>query len=123
MRDGLTLPLVVKNIDGDILFALLINEKGYRKSIENSELWVINADTDRLLPYEGEGKYEGKAGGILVDYNGVTVRVGSGFDDIQRKNWKKLFPKGTIITIKYWEIDKHSKRPRFPIFLRIREKE
>lgn len=57
MRDGLTLPLVVKNREGEILFALLINEKGYRKSIENSELWVINPDTGRLLPYEGEGQY------------------------------------------------------------------
>ena len=57
MRDGLTLPLVVKNKGGEILFALLMNEKGYRKSIENSELWIINSDTERLLPYEGEGKY------------------------------------------------------------------
>lgn len=57
MRDGLTLPLVVKNKEGVVLFALLINEKGYRKSIENNELWVINPDTGRLLPYEGEGKY------------------------------------------------------------------
>ncbi|QEN04641.1 phosphoribosyl-ATP diphosphatase [Thiospirochaeta perfilievii] len=57
MRDGLTLPLVVENRDGDILFALLINEKGYRKSIENNELWIINPDTGRLLPYDGEGVY------------------------------------------------------------------
>lgn len=57
MRDGLTLPLVVENKSGETLFALLTNEKGYRKSIENSELWVINPETGRLLPYEGEGKY------------------------------------------------------------------
>ncbi len=57
MRDGLTLPLVVENREGDILFALLINEKGYRKSIENGELWIVNPDTGRLLPYEGEGTY------------------------------------------------------------------
>lgn len=57
MRDGLTLPLVVKNREGEMLFALLINEKGYRKSIENNELWIVNSDTGRLLPYEGEGQY------------------------------------------------------------------
>lgn len=57
MRDGLTLPLVVHNKEGEMLFALLINEKGYRKSIENNELWIVNADTGRLLPYEGEGQY------------------------------------------------------------------
>ena len=57
MRDGLTLPLVVENKNGELLFALLINEKGYRKSIENKELWIVNPDTGRLLPFEGEGKY------------------------------------------------------------------
>lgn len=57
MRDGLTLPLVVKNTKDEVLIALLINEKGYRKSIENNELWVINPDTDRLLPYEEEYSY------------------------------------------------------------------
>jgi phosphoribosyl-ATP pyrophosphohydrolase/phosphoribosyl-AMP cyclohydrolase len=57
MRDGLTLPLVVKNGDGEILFGLLTNEKGYRKSIENNELWIINPETGRLLPYDGKGSY------------------------------------------------------------------
>lgn len=57
MRDGLTLPLVVENREGKLLFALLINEKGYRKSIENNELWILNPDTGRLLPYEGEGVF------------------------------------------------------------------
>ncbi|MGL1892832.1 MAG: phosphoribosyl-ATP diphosphatase [Spirochaetaceae bacterium] len=57
MRDGLTLPLVIKDKSGQVIFALLINEKGYRKTIENNELWIINSDTERLLPYEGEGQY------------------------------------------------------------------
>ncbi len=57
MRDGLTLPLVVNNTNGELLFALLMNEKGFRKSIENSELWVINPETGRLLPYENRGKF------------------------------------------------------------------
>ena len=74
----------------------------------------------------GENRNSNVMGALHVkwlDKPNIHFKVGSGFDDIQRKNWKKLFPKGTIITIKYWEIDKHSKRPRFPIFLRIREKE
>jgi len=29
-----------------------INEKGYRKSIENSELWYVHDETERLLPWE-----------------------------------------------------------------------
>ncbi len=69
MRDGLTLPLVVENRDGKVLFALLTNEKGYRKSIENSELWIINADTGRLLPYEGEGSY------VSIDGHGTWYKA------------------------------------------------
>jgi DNA ligase-1 len=34
--------------------------------------------------YEGEGKYERLLGGIIIDYYGVPVRVGSGFNDTER---------------------------------------
>lgn len=34
--------------------------------------------------YEGEGKYQGMAGGVTVDFNGVAVNVGGGFTDLQR---------------------------------------
>lgn len=57
MRDGLTLPLVVEDKNGSTICCLLTNDKGYRKSIENSELWIINPETGRLLPWEGEGRY------------------------------------------------------------------
>lgn len=77
MRDGLTLPLVVKNRDDEVLFALLTNEKGYRKSIENSELWTINPDTGRLLPYEGEGTY------ISIEGHGTWY---SAVMDLENKN-------------------------------------
>ena len=50
-----------------------------------------------------------------------TFDVGSGFTDEQRKNWKKLFKKGTIITIKYFELQKSGK-PRFPIYQNIYHK-
>ena len=47
--------------------------------------------------------------------------VGTGFNDEQRKNWKSLFKKGTIITVKYFELQKSGK-PRFPIFQNIYHK-
>lgn len=37
--------------------------------------------------FEGTGKYVGMAGGIVVDFNGVSVRVGSGLSDSQRMYW------------------------------------
>jgi DNA ligase-1 len=45
-----------------------------------------------------------------------TFNIGSGFDDYQRTNYKTLFPKGTIIKIKYGELQESGK-PRFPVYL------
>jgi hypothetical protein len=43
---------------------------------------------------------------------------------IIKSNYKKLYPINTIITIKYFEIDKYSKKNQdFQIFLRMRNKE
>lgn len=72
--------------------------------------------------FDGEGKYEGKAGGILVDYNGVTVRVGSGFDDALRDALSKNPTSyiGKTVEIKYFE-ETEDKSLRFPIFIRWRD--
>jgi DNA ligase-1 len=82
-----------------------------------------------VIGYEmGEGRNENVLGALNIKWldpkMGTTeFKVGSGFDDYQRSNYKKLYPINTIITIKYFEIDKYSKKPRFPIFLRMRNKE
>jgi DNA ligase-1 len=76
----------------------------------------------------GEGRNTDVMGHLIVrwapnankKYKG-TFDVGSGFTDEQRKNWKKLFKKGTVITIKYFEIQKSGK-PRFPTFQNIYHK-
>jgi phosphoribosyl-ATP pyrophosphohydrolase len=34
-----------------VLDAALVDEKGYRKSLEQGHLWTLNADTGRLLPH------------------------------------------------------------------------
>ena len=76
----------------------------------------------------GEGRNSNVMGNLVVywsphankKYTG-TFDVGSGFNDEQRKNWKSLFKKGTIITVKYFELQK-SGRPRFPTFQNIYHK-
>jgi DNA ligase-1 len=73
----------------------------------------------------GEGRNSNVMGNLIVKwaphankkYTG-TFDVGTGFNDEQRKNWKTLFKKGTIITVKYFELQKSGK-PRFPIFQNI----
>lgn len=44
------LPLVLVDGNGAILDLLLQNHKGFAKSLEHHELWVIHPETGRLLP-------------------------------------------------------------------------
>lgn len=48
-------PLVILDENGELLDAALMNEKGFRKSLENRELWVLHPETGRLLPRTGLG--------------------------------------------------------------------
>ena len=36
---------------------------------------------------EGKGKHTGRVGALLVDFNGQTLRVGTGFSDDERNRW------------------------------------
>lgn len=71
---------------------------------------------------EGDGKYKGKLGKILVEYYGYEVGIGSGFTDEQREYYWKNPDKiiGKIVQIKYFEEseDKESNLSlRFPVFM------
>ena len=70
---------------------------------------------------EGTGKHEGKLGAIVIDYNGVTVKVGSGFsDDLREKIWndRKEFT-GRIVEVRYQEVTEDGSL-RFPTFVCFR---
>lgn len=45
------LPLIVCGPDGRPIGVLLENEKGYRKSLEQGELWALHPQTRRLVPW------------------------------------------------------------------------
>lgn len=45
------LPLVITTEQGNIVDVTLVNEKGYKKSIETGRLWFIHPKRGRLLPY------------------------------------------------------------------------
>lgn len=54
------------------------------KAEESLDLPIIGA-------FEGEGQFVGQLGGLIVDHNGVEVRVGSGFSATQRADyWQQL---------------------------------
>ncbi len=43
--------LVIFDSSNNIVDIVRINEKGYKKSLENSVLWYIHEETGRLIPY------------------------------------------------------------------------
>lgn len=67
----------------------------------------------------GNGKYSGKMGSLSCKNlkDGAIFKIGSGFDDKLRENPPKI---GDIITYKFQNLTKNGK-PRFPVFLRIRD--
>ena len=56
--------------------------------------------------FEGEGKYKGQLGGLIVDYHDTAVRVGSGFSDAERVSiWEnQIAYLGEIVEVKYHEV-------------------
>lgn len=53
MNDGLTLPLEVRDHDGDLIGVLLMNAKAANKSREQGCLWTVVPPGDRVLPIDG----------------------------------------------------------------------
>jgi DNA ligase-1 len=89
------------------------------KTFYDDEAVVLSAEL-------GSGKYSNVMGKLHVKWikgihKGVNFKVGSGFDDAQRTSHKKLFPSGTIVKIKYFELTSTGK-PRFPVFLGVRSR-
>lgn len=66
----------------------------------------------------GKGKYEGMLGSLEVQRpDGVTFRIGTGFDDARRRDPPKI---GTWVTYRYAGLTANG-IPRFASFVRIRE--
>ncbi len=107
---------------------LNIADAPYQKKRTTDILKVKKMNTVDLFVtdvFEGKGKYKGTLGGVVVEYKGQPVGVGSGFSDIQRKMiWEH--PEGIVgklIEVQYFEEskDKNGKPSlRFPVFKKIR---
>lgn len=83
------------------------------KSEDSEDLFVVGYE-------EGTGKYAGQLGALIVDFNGVHVRVGSGLTDKLRE---ELWPirdelVGRIVEVEYMEVtpDGSLRHPRFVAF-------
>lgn len=89
------------------------------KSFKFSDLRIIGYE-------EGDGKYKGMLGAVIVDYKGNSVNVGSGFDEAERvelwKNPDELI--GKIAQVQYKEVSKNKdtglESLQFPVFISLR---
>lgn len=81
------------------------------KKRETLDLSVIGVEP-------GTGKYAGMMGALIVDYNGTSVKVGSGYTDIQRKEY--LYNPPSMIEVAYQSITANGSL-RFPIFIKRRD--
>lgn len=75
---------------------------------------------------EGDGKYKGKLGAIVVNYKGFPLQVGSGFTDEQREYYFEHKDEiiGRVVTIQYFRESKNQNgglSVSFPVFKTIRE--
>ena len=70
---------------------------------------------------EGTGRHTGKLGAVKINYNGVIVKVGSGFSDDEREQvWNNQASFiGRIIEIRYQEVTPDGSL-RFPTFVCFR---
>jgi DNA ligase 1 len=77
-----------------------------------------DAECEVMAHHKGKGKYVDTLGSLTCKgENGLLFDIGSGFSDNERKAPP---PIGAKITYKFKEITEAGK-PRFPVFLRIRE--
>jgi DNA ligase-1 len=87
----------------------------------------FNTDVFVTDIFEGTGHLKNRIGGVIVDYKGFPVRVGSGFNDVQRKYfWEHPADiVNHLIDVQYFEETRNQKDEslslRFPIFKTIRD--
>lgn len=102
--------------------------KWKRVTVKSGEMLKLKPFKSEDIPimdlYEGNGKYKGKAGGIIVKFKDTCVKVGTGAaltDGFRAELWKN--PEkyiGKVAEIKYFEITEAGSL-RHPVFERLRE--
>lgn len=107
---------IVKSLDG--LYTLGRSHSWMKlKGYDSVDVPVIGA-------FEGSGKYDGKLGGLVVQYGDVEVRVGIGFADQQREEFwnahKAAELAGRVVEVGYHEITPAGSL-RHPRFIRFRD--
>lgn len=104
---------IVKNTQG------LYRFKRHKDWLKLKEVNEVDLRVESLV--QGEGKYYGMLGALIVKYKGKRVSIGAGFTDEERKEWWK---DPSLIQGKTIEVRYHQETPdgslRHPRLYRIR---
>jgi DNA ligase len=124
IQDKEELDRFLKSVEDEGGEGVVIRDKDapYIDRRTNKALKVKSFFDDECKVYgytQGKGKYSEKLGALKCRLkNGIEFKIGSGFSDNERENPPSI---GDIVTFKYKGLTKY-KKPRFPIFLRVRYK-
>lgn len=109
---------------------LVVKPLNYKYERKRSKHWMKlkameSYDLKVIGKFEGTGKYRGMLGGIVVNFKGVEVRVGTGFSDQERDFLWDTNILGKIAEVECHEItpDKSMRHPRFKGFRFDKEEE
>lgn len=105
---------------------MLKNTRGLYRFSKHKDWMKLKAVEDVDLPVkemlQGEGKYHGMLGSVVVNFKGKRVNVGSGFSDTERKLFwdQPQLLMGKVIEIQYHEVTPDGSL-RNPRFIKVRE--
>jgi len=96
---------------------------------EDGRIWwrlvpIKSADCHVIGFYEGKGKHAGSLGGIIVDYKGHEVRVGTGFSEkVSKSQLKQLVSSidKKLLTLESKKIEGYSIEDISPVWQKIRQ--
>lgn len=130
-KDMSIVPELLGQLEDEGKEGLMLNlANGYWTNTRSSSLLKIKTmqtfDERVIDVFEGEGKYKGMLGGVIVNYKDNTLHVGSGFNDEQRKYYWKHPDEivGRVIEIQYFRESVNQNGTysvSFPIFKAVRE--
>ena len=90
-----------------------------KRSSERVKLKGRNDSEGIVTGYKLGGKI-GELKSLEIDFGGIIFNLGIGFNRNERENYKKIFPKGTVVKFSYRDLSSSGK-PKEARFIKVRE--
>ena len=90
-----------------------------KRSSERVKLKGRNDSEGIVIGYKLGGKI-GELKSLEIDFGGIIFNLGIGFNKNERENYKKIFPKGTIVKFSYRDLSSSGK-PKEARFIEVRK--